>query len=285
MEPVRRKSLREPDERVEFPGVVEEYVDIGGYTVARAIQAPGWRWSEQMGPLRGGEWCESHHVGVVLTGGLGADLRDGTRLEWGPDDVYDIPPGHDGYTVGDEPCVMIEWAGVRTFVGSRGGLGDRVLVSLLFTDLVDSTTTATRIGDVAWHDVLSRHRHTTREQVESFGGRIVEWTGDGLLATFDAPARAIQCAAAILTAARSQDLQIRAGVHVGEVAVEADGLKGVAIHEAARVMAAAGAGQVVVSEITRGLASAAGLGFEDLGSHELKGFPEPQHLFAFRGEP
>ena len=285
MEHARRKSLRDPDERVELPGVLEEYVEIGGYTVARTVQAPGWRYSQE-DPRAGddGGWCQAHHVGVVVSGRWGAELRDGTVLEWGPDDVFDCPPDHDGYTIGPEPCVMIEWAGVRTFIGSRGKLADRVLVSLLLTDLVDSTPTALRLGDVTWRDVLARHRHTAREEVEAFGGRMVDWTGDGLLATFGGPARAVRCAAAIRDATRAQGLDVRAGVHVGEVTIEDGGLTGVAIHETARVMAVAAGGEILVTEITRGLAAAAGLRFEDRGSYELKGLPQPMSLSAYAGE-
>lgn len=285
MEPLRRKSLREPDETVQLPGVTEAYVEIGGYTVARTVQDPGWRYSrDDARAAEDGGWCQAHHVGVVISGRWGAELRDGAVLEWGPDDVYDCPPDHDGFTVGDEPCLMIEWAGVRTFVGSRGGLAGRVLATLLFTDLVDSTATVVRMGDVAWHDILSDHYHSATAQIERFGGRRVSTTGDGLLATFDGPARAIQCAAGIREAARAQGLEIRAGAHVGEVAQVAGGIQGVAVHEAARIVAAAEAGEILVSEITRSLAAASGLRFEDRGRHSLKGLTESQPLWAYVGE-
>src|SRR5207249_5069784 len=95
--------------------------------------------------------CEYRPVGLVLAGRWEAELRDGTLLAWGPDDVFDRPPGHDGYTIGDEPCQMIEWGGVRTFIAPRTAFGDRFLAALLFTDLVESTAVLARIGDVAWH--------------------------------------------------------------------------------------------------------------------------------------
>ena len=110
MDPLHGKSLRTPDESIELPGLSEEHVELGGYMVARSIQEPGWRYSRDMAPLAGGDpWCGDRHVGVVLSGRWGAVLRDGTTMEFGRDDVYDCPPGHDGYTIGDEPCVMIEW--------------------------------------------------------------------------------------------------------------------------------------------------------------------------------
>lgn len=92
----RPKNLGNPDESIRFPGISEDLVEIAGMTVARTVQNPGWRWSTDMQPLVGGEWCEARHIGVVISGRLGALLRDGTALEYGPDDVYDIPPGHDG---------------------------------------------------------------------------------------------------------------------------------------------------------------------------------------------
>jgi hypothetical protein len=107
----RRKTLAEPDETVSSPGVADDVVRLAGYTITRSVQQPGWRYSRDVpGAAELDGWCPQHHVGVVLSGRWGADLRDGTTLEWGPDDVYDCPPGHDGFTVGDEPCVMIEWA-------------------------------------------------------------------------------------------------------------------------------------------------------------------------------
>src|SRR5438132_8565100 len=105
--------------------------EIAGITVSRSVQAPGWRWSEHTKPLVGGELCEARHVGVVVSGSWGAVLRDGTVLEFGPDDVYDVPPGHDGYTIGDEQCVLIEWLGMRALAGSRSEFHDRVLTTLL----------------------------------------------------------------------------------------------------------------------------------------------------------
>ena len=279
-----RKSFREPDESIEFEGIVEEIVEIAGFTVGRIVQPPGWRWSQNdPRALTEGTWCQAHHVGVVLSGRWGAELLDGTLLEFGPDDVYDCPPGHDGYTVGDEPCIMIEWTGLRTFNAPESGFADRFLATLLITDLVDSTATLAKLGDVAWHDILSEHYQVARGELERFGGREVETTGDGLLATFDGPARALRCAAAIRDAAHRQGLLIRAGVHVGEVGIAEKGIRGVAVHEAARIMAVADADEILVSEVARGLAASAGLTFEDRGSHALKGLSGPHHLYAYLG--
>ena len=116
MEP-RSKNLRTPDDTVQLPGIIEDLVDLGDLTVGRTVQQPGWRWSTHSRPIVGGDWCQAHHVGVVLSGRFGAELKDGTVLDLEPDDVYDIPPDHDGYTIGDEPCVLLEWSGLSAFLG------------------------------------------------------------------------------------------------------------------------------------------------------------------------
>jgi class 3 adenylate cyclase len=246
-------------------------VEIAGMTVARTVQDPGWRWSTDMQPLVGGEWCEARHIGVVISGRLGALMRDGTVLEFGPDDVYDIPPGHDGYTIGEEPAVMIEWSGMRALAGAQGEFHDRILVTLLFTDLVESTATLVRVGDVAWRELLAAHHQAARSEVERFRGRIVDTAGDGLLAVFDAPARALRCASAIRAAAMLQGLQVRAGIHAGEVATVGSDVRGVAVHEAARIMAAAAADEILVSETIPALGSGLGLGVAARGVQAWRG--------------
>ena len=284
MTELRRKSFLDPDDAVRLPLIEEDIVELGGYTVARVVQAPGWVWSRDMAPLvGGGDWCEAHHIGLVVSGRWGAELRDGTKMEFAADDVFDVPPGHDGYTIGDEPCVMYEWSGVRSFVGPRALFRDRVLASLLFTDLVDSTATARAMGDAAWREALAVHLHATRAQLEVFHGREVAVTGDGMLALFDGPALAVRCGAAICEAAQAQSLGLRAGVHVGEVEMAGANVHGVAVHEAARVMAEAGAGEVLVSEVVRTLAEGAGMRFEDRGQFELKGLDGLRRLYAYAG--
>jgi class 3 adenylate cyclase len=274
------KSLSSPDETIRFPGITEALVEIAGMTVGRTVQDPGWRWSTDMQPLVGGEWCEARHIGVIISGRVGFVLRDGQVLEFGPDDVYDVPPGHDGYTIGEESAVMIEWSGMRAFAGTRSAFDDRVLATLLFTDLVDSTTTLVEGGDVSWSDLITLHHQTMRSEAERFRGRIVDTTGDGLLAVFDAPARALRCASAIRSAAGALGLRVRAGVHVGEVAKAGDSVRGVAVHEAARIMAAAAPDEILVSEAVPGLVTGIGLRFEPRGEYELKGLGT-RVLFAF----
>jgi class 3 adenylate cyclase len=280
-QPHEKKNLRDPEESIVFPGIREDMVEIGGLTVARSVSDPGWRWSEHTQPIVGGEWCEARHIGVVLSGSWGALLRDGTVVEFGPDDVYDVPPGHDGYTIGDEPCVLIEWSGMRALAGARGEFHDRVLATLLFVDVVESTARLVSSGDTAWRDAIAMHHAAVRADVERFKGREIDRAGDGVLATFDAPARALRCAASIRRSAEARGLDVRAGVHAGEIALAGDEVRGVAVHEAARIMALAAPGEILVSDTTRALVQGAGLAFEDRGVHQLKGLPDPRQLYAY----
>ena len=206
------KNLGSPDESVRLPGVEEDLVYIGDEIVALVVQHPGWRWSNDMRAVAGGQWCETHHVGVTLSGPQGVVLRDGTVLEFGPDDVYDILPGHDGYTIGDEPAVMIEWSGARTWGGRNARFLDRALVTLLITDIVESTSLLATLGDAHWREVIGRHVAGARAELAQYRGTEVDLAGDGLLATFDGPARAIRCAVAIRDQALADGLHIRAAV-------------------------------------------------------------------------
>jgi class 3 adenylate cyclase len=275
------KSFDEPDEVVEFPYITSQIVELGDLTVGRFISQPGWRWSEHVRPTVGGSWCQARHVGIVISGTLGIDFPDGTKVEFGPGEVFDVPPGHDGFTVGDEPCVNVEWRGIRAWAGFPTGVHSRVLATLLFTDIVDSTPMAAKLGDARWRELLSEHFTAARAELERFGGREVQTTGDGLLATFEGPARALHCAAAIRRRAADSGLGIRTGVHVGEVELVGKDVRGVAVHEAARVMSAAGPGEILVSDLTRALAIGSGLRFEDRGTHELKGLEGEWRLSAF----
>jgi class 3 adenylate cyclase len=281
MAEVTRKSLDAPEEVITFPKITASLVELGDLTVGLFVSEPGWRWSEHNRPRVGGEWCQARHIGVIISGRLGIDFSDGTSATFGPNDVFDIPPGHDGYTVGDETLVQIEWSGIRAWAGFPTGVHSRVLRTLLFTDLVDSTQIASRVGDARWREQLSEHFVGVRAELERFQGREVTTTGDGIVATFDGPARALHCAAAIRRRANAEDLHIRAGVHVGEVELVGDDVRGVAMHEAARIMAAAGTDEILVSDLTRALAGATELKFEDRGTRELKGLDGEWKLAAY----
>jgi class 3 adenylate cyclase len=157
---------------------------------------------------------------------------------------------------------------------------DRMLATVLFTDIVDSTRLATELGDRRWHRLLEQHNQVVRAQLARFRGREVKTTGDGFLATFDGPARAIRAAHAIRAELAEHGLQIRAGLHTGEVELVGDDIGGIAVHLGARVMAQAGAGEVLCSRTVKDLVAGAGFGFTDRGTHQLKGVPDSWQLFA-----
>ena len=150
---------------------------------------------------------------------------------------------------------------------------DRVLATLLFSDIVDSTRRAAELGDRRWHRLLVDHQEVVRQQLGRFRGREVKTTGDGFLATFDGPARAIRAADAIRAGLAELGLEVRVGLHTGEVELLGDDVGGIAVHIAARVMAAAGAGEVLCSRTVKDLVAGSGYAFADRGSHRLKGVP------------
>jgi class 3 adenylate cyclase len=165
--------------------------------------------------------------------------------------------------------------------GSRPRLGgDRVLATVMFTDIVDSTRRAAEIGDRRWSALLDEHDLRSQQVVEHFGGQLLKHTGDGMLATFDGPARAVQCAQDLREALAGVGVPIRAGLHTGEVERRHDDLGGIAVHIAARVAALANEGEVLVSRTVRDLVVGSGLDFEDRGHHELKGVPECWQIYA-----
>ena len=277
------KNLGSPEDRIRMPGAEADLVTLGDVTVGREVDAPGWRWSVDMRPIVGGEWCESRHVGVVLSGRSGFLLRDGSTFEVGPDDVFDVPPGHDSWTIGDDPAVFLEWSGLRSWVNSATSFGDRVLTTLLFADVVESTAVIARVGDTAWREILGGFLDAVHELLAEHRGRLVDTAGDGFLATFDSPIHALHCVASLRTRVGIQGLSMRAGVHVGEVEVTGSAVRGLAVHEAARVMSAAAPGEILVSAVTRGLAVTDASMFEDRGEHDLKGLDGPRLLFAYLG--
>jgi class 3 adenylate cyclase len=157
---------------------------------------------------------------------------------------------------------------------------DRFLATVLFTDIVDSTRLATELGDHAWRELLDAHDRMVRSAFKRFQGREVATTGDGFLATFDAPGRAIHCARAICAGARDLDIEVRAGLHTGEVEGRGTDIGGISVHIGARVAAAAGANEVLVSRTVTDLVAGSGIEFEDRGEHELKGVSGTWRLFC-----
>jgi class 3 adenylate cyclase len=160
-----------------------------------------------------------------------------------------------------------------------------MLSSVLFTDIVDSTRAAERLGDAAWKRVLATHQEDARSLLAHHRGRLVNTTGDGFVATFDAPARAIRCAFDLAAAADRLGIAIRAGVHTGEVEFAGDDLRGLAVHLAARIMGAADPGTTFVSGTTRELAIGAGIEFVDRGMRTLRGISEERPVYGARLQP
>jgi class 3 adenylate cyclase len=165
----------------------------------------------------------------------------------------------------------------------HGPQPDRVLATVLFTDIVGSTEHATRLGDRQWRSLLDDHDALVHRQLERFSGRLVKTTGDGLLATFDGPARAIRCGSAIRDGLQRLGIDIRVGIHTGEVELRGDDVGGVAVHIAARVQALGQPGEILVSRTVTDLVAGSGIEFEDLGEHELKGVPGTWRLFEVVG--
>jgi class 3 adenylate cyclase len=157
---------------------------------------------------------------------------------------------------------------------------DRVLATVLFTDIVDSTLRAAEMGDRDWHALLDAHDAVVRSQLARFRGREVNTSGDGFLAMFDGPQRAIRCAMAICDAVQSLGIEVRAGLHTGECEVRGDDIGGIGVHIGARVSALAGPNEVLVSSTLRDLVIGSGIEFEERGAHKLKGVPGEWHLFA-----
>ena len=161
---------------------------------------------------------------------------------------------------------------------------ERLLTTVLFTDIVGSTERASEVGDKRWHQIVNAHHALVRRRLKQHGGREIDTAGDGFFATFDQPAEAIRCAEEIVGDVKRLGIEIRAGIHMGEVEVIGPKVGGIAVHIAARVMSKAGPGQVLVSSTVRDLMSGSDLEFEDLGSHELKGVPAQWRLYAV-GQP
>ena len=188
-------------------------------------------------------------------------LLSGTTVEF-----EDLPPMHDA---------------IRRFVGAeRAPVGlDSVLATVLFTDIVGSTELAAKVGDVRWKEMIAQHDARAKAELERFHGVFVDSTGDGLLARFDGPARAVRCARSIEEAVRPLGLEVRAGCHTGEVELDGDHVRGLAVHIGARVASMAGAGEVWATSTVKDLTAGSGLTFADAGEHELKGVPDRWHLY------
>lgn len=275
------KSFDVPDDVVTLDHGQIQVVTIGSITIGREVLQPGWRWSQHVKPIVGTEWCEFHHVMYLQSGRVRVISPTGETRDVVAGEVADIGPGHDAWVVGDEPAVSIDIQGVVDWAKAPEP-GDRVLTTVLFTDIVSSTDVAARLGDRAWKRLLAAHLEDVRALLGHHRGRLVNTTGDGIVATFDAPARAIRCAIALADASGRQGIDIRAGVHTGEVEFAGKDLRGVAVHLAARVMAEAAPGETYVTATTRDLTLGAGIEFVGRGVRVLKGVDGEWQVFSAR---
>lgn len=274
MAAIQRKNLAQPDEVREPPLAHTALMRVGTHTIGRGVMEPGWRFSTHMAPLMGTTLCPIHHLQLLQSGRMGIRMADGEEIELVPGDITDIPPGHDAWVIGDEPAVLLDIA------GNVDGMGlpvehERILTTLLMTDIVDSTKTLERLGDQQWKQLLREHDRLTRMLIDRYRGTEVDTTGDGFLARFASAVSALRCGLAIRDAVRSMGLEVRIGVHSGEVEQTGSTITGISINATARIMALAGASQILVSSVARGLADGNGLSFRDAGSHEVKGFERP----------
>ena len=241
--------------------LMTSYMDIDVRPALAFVRAPTLvvhRIGDRMVPLAHARYLADHIEDARLV------VLPGTDHFWWTEDV--------AQTIGE----------VEEFVtGTRSAPeADRVLASVLFTDIVDSTRRAVELGDREWRFLLNRHDALAERQVARYGGRLVKTTGDGILATFDGPARSVRCALAISDGAQALSIKVRAGVHTGEVELRGDDIAGIGVNIASRIEALAQPGEVLVSRTVTDIVAGSGLDFEDRGDHSLKGVPGRWQLFA-----
>lgn len=240
----------------------ENLYEVDVRHILRAIRVPTTvvhYTGDRVSPIGGGRYVASHIPGAKLV-----EL-----------------PGNDHFHLGPFPELTqavldnVEAAGERTSTSVN-----RKLSTVLFTDIVDSTPSASRAGDLAWAQLLDRHDAVARDVIALHEGTLVKTTGDGLLATFDGPSRAVRCAVALHAAHAELGLPIRAGLHAGEIEMRGDDIAGMAVHIAARVSSLAGEGETLVSSTVRDLVTGSGFVFSDRGEHALKGVEQAWRLYA-----
>ena len=278
---LQRRRFSDPDEVRQIPHGNIEVVSLDDRVVGKMTYEPGWRWSVDIKPIANTDSCQFHHFGVTISGTLRTQMRDGTELEINPGDVFEIPPGHDAWVVGDEPWVSIDFEAMRTYARATPSGGRRAVATILLTDIVDSTARAVALGPERWRETVGRHNELAERTIDGHEGRLIKTTGDGIIAVFDSAERAVRAANALVEIMKPLDIHVRAGIHTGEVEQSASDVRGIAVHAAARIAAAAGPDDVVLSATARELADGADLEFEDYGMHALKGLPGERQLFRY----
>jgi class 3 adenylate cyclase len=280
MSPVEVRDLGQPEAVVRDPLGTSSQVRLAQTVVTRHVLQPGWSWEEHARPSAGTASCRLYHRGVVLSGRMGIRTDEGEQLVVGPNQVFDLPPGHVTWVEGNDELVMVDWAGG---VGFEMRLGDeaRVLATILFTDVVGSTALAREAGDASWKRTMAMHDDVVRSVFAGFGGQEVETAGDSFLLVLDSAEGAIRCGLALVRALDAIGLPIRVGIHSGELAVSDDQVRGLAVHTAARILDEAKSGEVLLSGTTRDLAEGTtGLTFDARGRYHLKGLDREHELFA-----
>ncbi len=218
--------------------------------------------------------CTGDKLVKVESGRFLAEHIPGARL-------LELPGDDHFFFIHEQTAIKIGDAVEEFLTGTIAPVeGDRVLATVLFTDIVGSTARAEQLGDYRWHNLLDAHHTTVRRELARCRGKEVKSLGDGFLATFDGPARAVRCACAIAEAVRPLDIQIRSGLHTGEIEITDHDVQGIAVHIASRVSALAGPGEVLVSRTVKDLVAGSGLRFDERGRHSLKGLQEPMDLYA-----
>lgn len=277
---LQRRRFSDSTDVRRFPHGQVDVVELDDVVVGRMSYEPGWRWSTDVKPIAGTELCTFHHLGVTLSGRLRVQLPDGTELELGPGDVFEIPPGHDGWVVGDEPWVSVDFEAMRTYARGPEARDDRSLATILFTDIANSTARAAELGNAEWKELLGQHNERAQAAVDRYRGRAVKWTGDGMLALFDGAERAVLAAMLLRSKVDVLGLEVRQAIHSGEVEVSVGDVRGIAVHAAARILALAQPSEILVSGTVHDLLDGSSFTFHDRGRHELKGLSGERPVFA-----
>lgn len=279
---LQRKNFTTPDQVRKFPTGQVNIVTLDENAMGRFVFQPGWRWSKDVAPIVNTHSCQHRHLGYTLSGQLEVRMDDGTKLVIGPGDAYEIPPGHDAWVVGDEPWDSVEFASAHDYGVPPEHLGERVLATILFSDIVGSTPIIERVGDHAWAKLLRDHNLRIRAAIGRHRGREIDSAGDGFLALFDGATIAVNAATLMDPSVAELGIRVRVGIHTGEIEIGGGKARGLAVHAAARIASLAGPGEVLVSGTTHDLLDGSGLSFEARGEHELKGLRGARPIFALR---
>ena len=279
MATIRKKNFANPDIERDVGRGQLKIVELGDVAIGFIEYQPGWSWLEDLKDRVGTETCQIRHMGVALSGRLGITMDDGSTFVIEPMDAFDVPAGHLARVIGDEPWTSIDTVGRRNFGAPAREDFDRYLATILFVDIVGSTERLRDLGDRACRELLTEHNAAIRAVLERHRGVEIGTIGDGFVATFGSAYHAVQAARDIGRAAADLNLEVRGGMHTGEVERAGDDVRGIAVHHAARVAGEAGPGEIVVSSATRALLRGSDIALEPIGSRTLKGIDEPDELF------